>query len=127
MLAHFCCSAPSPEALLEALLARKLTWAMLFAAGKHQAQKWVRDKLKPKESLLAAMGAEDHGFMVCHAQQARMHSVLFAKVAQGLSSVVQSTLIYVESKTLSAKLWLFHHKWSAGLSFLRLLIGKLLA
>lgn len=56
-------SAPSPEALLEALLARKLTVAMLLAAGKHQAQKWVNDKLKPKESLLASMGTEDHGFM----------------------------------------------------------------
>ena len=58
------CSAPDPEALLEALLARKLTAKMLVDAGKGQAQKWINDKLTPKESLLASMGAEDHDFMV---------------------------------------------------------------
>jgi len=58
------CSAPDPEALLEALLARKLTAKMLVDAGKGQAQKWINDKLTPKESLLASMGAEDHEFMV---------------------------------------------------------------
>ncbi|DBB13759.1 TPA: hypothetical protein ACH3X3_000767 [Trebouxia sp. C0006] len=56
-------SAPDPEALLEALLARKLTAKMLVDAGKGQAQKWINDKLTPKESLLASMGAEDHDFM----------------------------------------------------------------
>ncbi len=58
------CSAPDPEALLEAVLARKLTAKMLVDAGKGQAQKWINDKLTPKESLLASMGAEDHDFMV---------------------------------------------------------------
>ncbi len=59
-----CCSAPGPEALLEALLERKLTVQMVVDAGKGQAQKWINDKLTPKESLLASMGAEDHAFMV---------------------------------------------------------------
>ena len=58
------CSAPGPEALLEAFLARKLTAKMLVDAGKGQAQKWINDKLTPKESLLASMGAENHDFMV---------------------------------------------------------------
>ena len=53
--------------MLEALLARKLTAKMLVDAGKGQAQKWINDKLTPKESLLASMGAEDHEFMVIHA------------------------------------------------------------
>ncbi|DBA72724.1 TPA: hypothetical protein ACH3X2_010122 [Trebouxia sp. C0005] len=56
-------SAPGPEALLEAFLARKLTAKMLVDAGKGQAQKWINDKLTPKESLLASMGAENHDFM----------------------------------------------------------------
>lgn len=58
------CSAPDPYALLEALLARKLTAKMVVDFGKDKAQKWVNDKLTPKESLLASMGAEDHDFMV---------------------------------------------------------------
>ena len=60
------CSAPDPEALLEALLAKKLTSSMVMEAGKGMAQKWVKDKTTPKESLLAAFGAEDHGLVVRH-------------------------------------------------------------
>lgn len=58
------CSALGPEALLEALLAKKLTSSMLVEAGKGMAQKWIKDKTAPKESLLAAFGAEDHGLVV---------------------------------------------------------------
>lgn len=60
------CSAPDPEALLEALLAKKLTSSMVVEAGKGMAQKWIKDKTTPKESLLAAFGAEDHGLVVRH-------------------------------------------------------------
>ena len=58
------CSASDPYVLLEALLARKLTAKMVLDAGKDKARKCIDDKLTPKESLLASMGAEDHDFMV---------------------------------------------------------------
>lgn len=50
---------------MEALLAGKLTSSMLLEAGKDKAQKWIKDKTTPKQSLLAAFGAEDHGLVVC--------------------------------------------------------------
>ena len=51
---------------MEALLAKKLTSGMVAEAGKGMARKWLKDKTTPKESLLAAFGAEDHGLVVRH-------------------------------------------------------------
>ena len=50
---------------MEALLERKLTTSMLVEAGKAAAIKWVKGKTTPKQSLLSAFGAEDHGLVVC--------------------------------------------------------------
>lgn len=47
-------------------MAKKLTSSLVIEVGKGMAQKWIKDKTTPKESLLAAFGAEDHGLVVWH-------------------------------------------------------------
>lgn len=91
------CSAPDPYALLEALLARKLTAKMVVDFGKDKAQKWVSDKLTPKESLLASMGAEDHDFMVS----------MFALHAC-------KNIIYLQYKYMYMHVYRKHHQHFAG-------------
>ena len=53
-------------ACCEAFLAKKLTSSLVVEVGKGMAKKWIKDKTTPKESLLAAFGAEDHGLVVRH-------------------------------------------------------------
>lgn len=53
-------------------MAKKLTSGMVVEAGKGMARKWIKDKTTPKESLLAAFGAEDHGLVVRHLSCVRL-------------------------------------------------------
>ena len=60
---------------MEALMARKLTTSMVVQASKAAAQKWIKDKTTPKQSLLAAFGAEDHGVMVSNSFASAVHLI----------------------------------------------------
>lgn len=61
---------------MEALLARKLTTSMVVQYGKAAAQKWFKDKTTPKQSLLAAFGAEDQGVMVGDSSVFAVHLIM---------------------------------------------------
>ena len=68
---HDCSLTLSNEELLELIMAGKLTFSIAKATAQGRAQKWLGDKLKPKESLIHigksdVPGADLHVFTVRH-------------------------------------------------------------
>lgn len=55
-----CSSVATPEELLELAMSRKLTFTAVKGTAKAQAEKWLADKLAPKDTLLSVSGVEYH-------------------------------------------------------------------